>query len=48
MAQRLVLVADGSAQTQQLLHTALGSCDVRVVSDATQAFTIATAEAPDL
>jgi PleD family two-component response regulator len=48
MTQRLVLIADDNTHTQRLLHTALGSCDFRSVSDAEQAFTIATAESTDL
>jgi CheY-like chemotaxis protein len=48
MDQRLVLVADGNTQMERLLHTALGTCDLRMVQDAGQAVTVARAESPDL
>ena len=48
MTARFVLIVDDNTHTQRLLQTALGSCEFRIVSDAGQAFTVATAESTDL
>jgi hypothetical protein len=48
MTQRLVLIADDHTHTHRLLHTALGSVEVRTTVNGREAFTIATTDCPEL
>ena len=48
MTQTLVLIADDNTQTHRLLHTALGSVEVRTTVNGREAFTIAATDCPEL
>jgi hypothetical protein len=48
MTQTLVLIADDNTQTHRLLHTALGSVEVRTTVSGREAFTIAAKDCPEL